>query len=71
MVKESDESNNTKSISLSPLLPDLFIYDFTWTPVSPVLGEFVSFLVTVKNQGSGGSPVADVKLDIDDNFYII
>jgi subtilase family serine protease len=69
-VAESTLANNTMETSITKELPDLVISDFSWTPSAPLLGEPVSFLVTVKNQGKGSSNVADIKLDIDNNFYI-
>ncbi|MFC1913652.1 CARDB domain-containing protein [Chloroflexota bacterium] len=52
-VAESDETNNEKTITFSPLAPDLVILDITWTPEAPSIGDKVSFTVTIKNQGSG------------------
>jgi len=62
---ESDETNNEKTVILSPHLADLIIQDITWSPSNPPLGDSVTFTVTVKNQGSGNSIESRVDLFID------
>jgi subtilase family serine protease len=65
MFTESDESNNEKTILLSPLLPDLLIQDITWSPVNPAAGENVTFAVPILNQGTGNSIPCRIELIID------
>ena len=53
LIFESDESNNSRSITIPALgLPDLTIQSVTWTPSSPTINSRVTFTVTVKNQGT-------------------
>ena len=69
-VPESNETNNSRTVSLAPIYPDLVIQDVTWTPSSPLIDSLVVFTVTVKNQGKATAGYAEVKLDIDKNTYI-
>jgi subtilase family serine protease len=50
-VLESNESNNEKTVSFTPIVPDLFVKSVTWSPLSPSVGETVTFSVTIGNQG--------------------
>ena len=51
-VAESDETNNTKTFTLSTLAPDLIIQSISWSPENPSRGDNIEFIVTIKNQGS-------------------
>ncbi len=64
-VPESDETNNTKTITFPALPPDLVIEQITWTPPEPAIGDTVTFTVTVKNQGEANSGYAYIAYYID------
>jgi subtilase family serine protease len=66
-VAESDEANNEKVITFLTPPSDLIIEQITWTPPEPIIGDTVTFTVTVKNQGEAGSDYAHVAYYIDDN----
>jgi subtilase family serine protease len=69
-IKESDETNNTGSVIFPTFFPDLIIQDITWTPSTPILHDFVSFSVIVKNQGKCASSATELKFVIDAaNFF--
>lgn len=54
-INESDESNNTKTVTLGtsrPPLSDLTVQNIIWSPGKPSAGDNVTFSITVKNQGS-------------------
>jgi subtilase family serine protease len=52
-IYESNESNNTYSVTMPAVNPaDLLIYSITWTPAKPVKNDWITYTVTVKNQGS-------------------
>ncbi len=63
---ESDETNNEKTVILSPPLPDLIVQNITWSPTNPSVRDEITFTVTVENQGSGPSEKLGVDLHIDD-----
>lgn len=63
-VNESDETNNTKTFTLSPLAPDLIVPSVSWLPENPSRGESITFTVAIKNQGTRKSGFCRV------NFYI-
>jgi uncharacterized repeat protein (TIGR01451 family) len=63
-VAESNETNNGKTVTFSPLIPDLIIESITWTPENPSIADEVTFSVKIKNKGSGRSGTSLV------NFYI-
>ena len=65
VIAESDEDNNTKSLSVSiiePQLPDLTITSFTAGAASYETGKTMTFTVTVKNQGTAASGSAYLSL---------
>lgn len=66
--KESDETNNEQSSSFSTLPPDLIIQAVTWTPENPARNDPVTFIVTVKNQGSGRADSCELGYFIDDIY---
>ena len=64
-VTESDETNNTGNVTLPALgPPDILIQDITWSPVIPIIDNWLTFTVTVKNAGT--RTVSGCNLD----FYI-
>ena len=65
-VTESDESNNEKTITFSPLAPDLIIEALTWLPESPSKGASVNFTASITNQGSGRADYSQVAYYIDE-----
>ncbi|MBA7483916.1 hypothetical protein ES707_19433 [subsurface metagenome] len=64
-VPESEESNNEKTIAFVPLPPDLIVEQIAWSPSEPIIGDTVTFTVTVKNQGEGRSDYAHIAYYID------
>lgn len=66
VITESDETNNEKTVTFSPHLADLIVHSITWSPTNPSIGDNVTFTMTIKNQGSGGSAESGVDLLIDD-----
>ncbi len=62
---ESDETNNEKTVILSPHLADLIVHSITWSPTNPAIGDNVTFTMTINNQGSGDSAESGVDLIID------
>jgi len=66
-VPESDEANNEKTITFLTPTSDLIIEQIIWTPSEPIIGDTVTFTVTVKNQGGAGSDYTHVAYYIDDN----
>jgi len=66
-VIESDETNNEKTVVFSTLAPDLIIETITGLPASPLVGDTVTFAVTIKNQGSGRATLSRVYFYIDDS----
>ncbi len=65
---ESDESNNEKTLLLSPLLSDLLIQDITWSPANPAAGESVTFTVSILNQGDGNSIQSRIDFLVDNEI---
>lgn len=64
-IAESDETNNTKTFTLSTLAPDLVIESITWEPQNPSRFDEVTFSVNVKNRGNYESGPSGVHLSID------
>jgi len=67
-VPEMDENNNEETALLSILLPDLIIDNITWAPAEPSVGDNVSFIVTVANQGSGVASNTTVHFYVNENY---
>ena len=67
-VTESNETNNEKTVTLSTLPPDFIIETITWSPENALMGDTVTFTVTIKNQGSGKSDYSHVAYYIDDTY---
>jgi len=60
-VFETNETNNEKTETISVIAPDLVVSGATWSPLTPSMGDKVTFTVSIKNQGnmkSDGSRVA-------------
>ncbi len=68
MVVESDETNNTKTVTISTLPPDFTIQSITWSPESPSIGDMVTFIITIGNQGSGRGDYSRVSCYVDDIY---
>jgi subtilase family serine protease len=64
-VSETDETNNSRTFSLTTLAADLTVQAITWTPAAPSKGDSVVLSVVVKNQGSLRSSQTKVDLYID------
>jgi subtilase family serine protease len=64
-IVESDKTNNTGTVVFPKFSPDLMIQDITWSPSSPVLTDFVTCTVTVKNQGKSMSNATQLNFVID------
>jgi subtilase family serine protease len=66
-VAESDETNNTKTFTFSPLAPDLVIQSISWSPETPSRGDSITFSVVIKNQGSSKAGFSRINFFIDGN----
>ena len=65
-ITEIDEKNNENTVTFSVVsLSDLVVQDVTWTPIKPSIGDTVTFLLTIKNQGRGESSNGNVYLYLD------
>jgi subtilase family serine protease len=67
-IKESDETNNTKTARLISAVPDLVIQNFTWAPTTRTEGDNITASVTIKNTGSGNAAYSSLVLYIDDIY---
>ncbi len=68
IVTESDETNNDKEISFSTMTPDLVIEDISWLMEYPLSNNDVTFVITIKNQGSDTSGVSTLKYSVDESI---
>ncbi len=50
-IAEIDETNNTGTVTLPALIPDLIIESISWSPSPPVKSHKALCTITVKNQG--------------------
>ena len=66
-VKESNEENNRYKTFFAVQPPDLVISRVTYTPEKPMLGDTVTFSVTLSNVGKGKSELFNVSYFIDDS----
>ena len=64
-VAETDETNNSRSYTLTTLAADLTVQTITWTPSSPSKGESVVINLIIKNLGSLRSTLTNAELYID------
>ncbi|HEY81678.1 MAG TPA: hypothetical protein G4O01_00090 [Dehalococcoidia bacterium] len=65
-VIESDATNNELAVTLSTLAPDLVVREIAGTPSEPMVGDEVTFTVTIKNQGDDDALPSRVYFYIDD-----
>ena len=64
-IYESDETNNTCSVTLPGVTPpDLLIESITWTPNPATVNSYMTFTITVRNAGNKTAP--ECRMD----FYI-
>lgn len=66
-VTEIDETNNEKKVSFTTLTPDLIIQDINWSMENPSISDDVTFLITIKNQGSHKADGSQITWYIDDS----
>ena len=67
-VWESDENNNTRSISLAPDMPDLTISNVVWSPAEIIPGQEVVFTIDIENIGSLTAGASRLAYYVDDNI---
>ncbi len=67
-VTESDETNNEKTATFSPITPDLIIGAITWLPANPMESDNMTFTVVIENQGSSEADQSSVACYIDDVY---
>ncbi|MFC2014388.1 CARDB domain-containing protein [Chloroflexota bacterium] len=66
-VIESNETNNEMTATFSgTIVPDLVIQSLTWSPANPSVGEIMTFLVSIRNDGNGQAGSSQVSYYIDD-----
>ncbi len=71
IIFESDESNNTKSITIPALgLPDLVIQNITWTPTTPMINSRITFTVTIANNGAQTSSKCNLSLYVSGGYKL-
>ena len=72
LIRETDETNNKKSISVTPVQPtpvvDFEIIEAACSPASPKSGEDLTIRVTLKNSGPGAAPESHLACYIDDEL---
>ncbi len=64
-VKESDETNNEKTVTYATSAPDLIIDSITWTPRDPSENTMITLKVSIKNQGNGKADHSVVDFYVD------
>lgn len=73
-VKESDETNNEKTVTYATAAPDLIVDSITWSPKNPSENTMITLKVTIKNQGNGKAEHSVVDFYVDgiyrDSAYI-
>ncbi|MCK4274065.1 MAG: hypothetical protein KAW90_04175 [Dehalococcoidales bacterium] len=65
-VTETDETNNDKVMNFATLTPDLIIQDISWLMENPLINDDVTFIVTIKNQGSDTASGSQLMYSIDE-----
>jgi uncharacterized repeat protein (TIGR01451 family) len=65
MVTESDETNNSKTYTITTRAADLIVQSITWLPSVPSRGDTVTFSVTIKNQGNAATSATNADFFID------
>lgn len=66
VITESNEDNNTVSVTVIPNMPDLFISNTTWSPLEFNTGEEITFSVSVKNRGGAVAAPCRLVCYVDD-----
>ncbi len=61
-------SGDNKAFAQSIEAPDLVIESISWSPEVPVIGDTVTFTVTIKNQGDSQAGTSLIAYYIDDTF---
>ncbi len=70
-IYESDESNNTLSVTMPAVAPpDLLIQSITWTPAKPATNSWMTYIVTVKNAGCKTVDSCSLDLYLDYGYKI-
>jgi subtilase family serine protease len=64
-VDELDETNNTRALSLSTIVPDLVVKSISWEPPDATVGDAVTITVKVENRGRDKAVGPLVTLSID------
>ena len=67
-IKESDEDNNVKTVTIQTIPPDLIIQSITWSPQNISEGDNVTFTVKITNQGNGQADYSYVAYYVDDLY---
>ncbi len=67
IIDETNETNNSKTYTLTTLAPDLIIQSITWSPAYPSGGDSVVFSIVIKNQGNIQSHYTNINFYIDTN----
>jgi len=65
IIIEGNETNNTRTYSITTRAADLIVQSITWAPASPSRGDAVVFSVIIKNQGNASSRPTNIDLYID------
>jgi len=65
-VNESDETNNEKTITFTPIGPDLIVESIDWSHNDPSVGETVIFTLNIQNNGGSRADASLVHIYIDD-----
>lgn len=67
-VTEGNYNNNEKTVTFSPLTPDLIVKTIAWSPVAQTEGNPITFAITIENQGNGTAGPSRVSYYIDGSF---
>lgn len=63
LVEEIDEANNTRIVSLP--LPDLLLQDISWSPEAAVIGDTVTFSISLVNAGGSDTQATVINCKVD------
>jgi uncharacterized repeat protein (TIGR01451 family) len=66
VVQEIEENNNQRIISIAPNMPDLIVYNTTWSPAEMPVGQEITFEISIKNKGTINADPSRVIYYIDD-----
>jgi subtilase family serine protease len=64
-INELDETNNTKTLAFSSIVPDLTVITISLTPANAVPGDNVTITVKVENRGKDKAVNPNLSLSID------